>query len=204
MKIYILLLSIILCLSCSSAEKQNDPFGDAKSHKIGETTANIRLPKTFKRSSKYRMKEDIPALSYDSITYNSMIRILERNSFEKNTSDLFVDTSSILHFIHIVQIEHTPLNKTNAAMLKGMINTSYRTAEEMNANLSIVEEGSNIQSNNNATLLRFKHHIKNWSVPDDGFYSNYFVYTTKSNTYIISEVREDNKDHSRFLWSIVR
>lgn len=199
---YTLLFIFFLLISCGPQNSSTDPYKDTIIFDLLESNTSIKLPKGFKRSSRYRIKEDLPHLTKDTSSYNLLLDILYRSEFTDAYPDLFIDTTSNMKLVYIIDESKIEINKTLGGLIKKGINDKFRNMELTNPNFSFIEVESKMNGNNYAKLLKYKHHIKYWDREDFGLYNTAFVYSNASSSYFIYEISEGVSDVEKYLWSM--
>ncbi len=199
--LYILITICLFFLNCSNQKKSNSPYENAKTFSLLEIDKNIKLPASFKRTSRYRVKEDVSKLKEDTLALYLFQETLHSAEFIDAEVDIFADTTSEFHTVIILEQQRMQINKTTGSIIKKQLNDMYRSFEAHNSDITVVEVESNMSQNNIGSLLKYKHNLKNWNNGLDIYY-NQFFYSNSNKSFMITEINMSIKDITKYIWSL--
>ena len=118
--IFFLSIATLFYTGCSQSKKEAPQTAQATDLQVVELLGDkgeLRLPKGYKRTSRYRIEEDMPELAQDSIRLLLMQNRLAAMEFDDAEIDVFYDTLSRFHHLSITDLEFMPFDRTIAAAL---------------------------------------------------------------------------------------
>lgn len=205
-KAQLLILLSILLLGCESAEPRKkttvNKIIDAKKVLLNEEIAQIQLPKSYIKSSRYTIGTDLKDMQEDTISLRMQERMLRAMEFEDSDIDVFVDTLSQFNRIIIVDIPLIELNPTIGGQLNSVIKNSINNlCYESEGNLSAEKiESTMKQVHSDLQYFKFKYRILNHTT-ELGFDFTYYIFSSSLRTYLIYEytITEDIERYLRKL-----
>jgi hypothetical protein len=206
MRLYYLFVFVMLVLGCKEETKPPVKHALPPSQKVylEGKTASMNLPLTFKRSSRYLLERDIPAFQKNQFALWMFQQRLERLEFQDSEIDVFADTTSDLHFLMILNMPHTPINKQAGNLLNGQINQMWRKIQASSGNLINVEKAgeATIRGVGKTTVLKFKHKVSFLMMQENVEFHTVFIVTSEYRTLMIMEVSENENDVEEYLWTL--
>ncbi len=161
----------------------------------------LNLPNLLKRSSRYSLANDIPALRQDSLALYLIQNMLEGLEFEDSEIDVFVDTTSSFHTLVILNVAYMPFDKNIGAMLNKSIRENY---EQIESNLGYVrfeKMESTIKRRSTLQSMKFKYKISNLADQSVHYRTIYFM-SNDRRSFVIYEDAAEEEDFEEFLWTI--
>lgn len=200
--LFILIIPIIFFTSCkNNVDTKQDIWKDTRTITFRSENISLKLPNTFKRSSKYLIKRDIPDLKNDSFRLVTMQNALTNLEFEDHEVDVFVDTTQNYRFLIMLNTIHIPaFNKQVGNQLKAMFNQYHRDLERENFALKITELDTKIAGNELTKMLKFKYKYENRIFGGKLYKSLYFLFQ-KGQTIIVHEYSDNESEIIDYLWS---
>ena len=104
-----LLFTILIILQFTSCKedrklKSLDPWANTTWFNLDNESIALRIPNNFKKSSRFRLKEDMAYQTKDSSQLLFMQNALENLEFNDSQIDVFVDTTSQFHLAVICNL----------------------------------------------------------------------------------------------------
>ena len=193
-------LFMISLLACEDSPKSGAIFPTAKQHYLTNEQIRILLPKDFKRSSRFRLNQDMPILNQDSLRLRYIEDELSTLEFEDRDIDVFVDTTLDYRFIVIVNLEKISFNRSDIAILRSSLNKKNEETAYNNPSLSIGETKATINNNATLTIARLTTPVIHLFYNTQTYNTTYFV-SSKSNTIAVYEFSESEKRVEKYLWA---
>lgn len=197
--LFILILALNSCES--SVQKKSNKWPDSIKIQLLQEQVFINMPNSFKRSSRYKIKQDMPLIGKDSSQLKIIQTSLEYMEFEDAEIDVFVDTTAKCRMIVIANTEHIPFDKKSGSIINSMLKDDYANLEKSNPLLKVTKLDSRMKSNNKQKVLKFKHEIAN-TLWDSKLYKSIYFITTKIQSFIVYEISIEKEDIEYYLWSI--
>ena len=208
-KIVLLMKSLFLTsvffyfiFSACGEDQPQKSLPNAQEVYLDGTQTLLKLPKHFKRSSRYRLKEDLPHLAKNASALATVQNSLEMLEFDDDAIDIFIDTISKFHQIIILDFEHTPLDKETGALLNNQIKESYIARELVNPGLKTKRLSAQMKGGNTLTFYKFKYKIEETILESNVHYSTTYLLTATNRSYAIFEVSETEDDLEQYLWAL--
>lgn len=98
----------------NQSKNQSHEWTDTNWVNLEQENIKLRVPKHLKKSSRFRIKEDLPILSRDSIKLKLVQNSLELLEFENSEIDVLVDTGKSYRLIIICHTQRIDFNITDA------------------------------------------------------------------------------------------
>lgn len=195
-----LILSIISC-GPNSKHKSNDPWGNAVWTNLEGELIRFRKPISLKKSSRYRIKEDLPVLASDSTKLFLFQKTLESLEFEDKAPDVFVDTTTNYRVIIICNVARINFKKNDLAILKKGMENQHQELEQLNPTLDYGPVKAKYNQNQTLKLAKFKTELTNLGDQSKVYNSIYYL-TSPSYTLVVYEFSDIATDIEKYLWSV--
>ena len=198
------LLLFFLFFSCQSDQSDKDNkqlWADTQEVQLLGESTKLKLPKKFKRSSRFKISKDIPLLEQDTLLKKYIEANLEGVEFEDEKIDVFVDTTKTFRFIRLVNMEKVEVNKLSADMLSSVIKQKYEEVEKNSYGIEVTKLVSEMKNNSKQHLLMFKYKMYN-KVWDAAIYETTYFVITKYRTIVVNEYSNLPLDIEPYLWSV--
>ncbi|MBR9920105.1 MAG: hypothetical protein GYB31_04640 [Bacteroidetes bacterium] len=197
----ILFLTLLLS-SCSSEPKTHISFNPESTYdaEIQKGGMSMKLPITFKRSSRYTIKKDMPGLAEDPDLLYATQRTLEGLEFNDGEIDLFIDTVSYAVFF-IQSLDRTPLSQQDAKILNSMLAQEYRNNEATIPGYSAEKVVANLKGDEKKQVMKIKYKVVDPGYDFVEYRTSYFLTTPQRSLYIL-ESSSLEEDMEPFVWSI--
>ncbi len=197
-----LIVLLIFGASCglggSSQDGQFSLIGNEHLLEGGRTS--VLLPANLKASSRYRIGEDIPHLQEDSLLLLMTQNTLHALEFEDESIDLFVSTEGPFHQLIIMDMQMTPLNKTNGSILASSLREQYQSIADRRPEFEVEKISSQLQQMKQRAYLKIKYLIRDQE-SGRALYNTHYVLTTTRQTYMIYELTTQEYDIEPYLWT---
>lgn len=202
---YLTLFSFSCLLSCKNQDqgKSKSELVNTKWVYLDNENIKILLPKQFKKSSRYRIKEEFSNNVIDSSSLRAIENSLELLEFDDSYIDVYVDTTKKYRLIVIMNIASMEFNESDARLLKGMVKNYHKNIANQNTNLLIKEKEAVFKRNKNHRLSFFKTLIQNRSDQNSMFKTLYFL-VGDSYSLVIHEFSIDAETIDNYLWHTKR
>jgi len=201
---FIIVLCVGLLSSCgnkTSNEKSVD-WGETQEHYLNSKGVSIKLPSSFVASSRYRIKQDLPALNNKSAAASIIEDALADYERKDPNINVFVDTSTQYRFLTILNSDDKiALDRSSAARLGKVLMEDYEKMDLSKRGVEVNRIESNIKNNNYQKLAKFKFEIKDKLKKKSSYVTSFFV-TNNSRTLILHEFSDSKEDLEFFTWSI--
>lgn len=201
---FIILLSVAFLFSCNSksSNESSVDWGETQEHYLNGKGVSIKLPGTFILSSRYRIKQDLPALNNKSAAASIIEDALADYERKDPNINVFVDTSSQYRFVTILNSEEKiALDKSSAARLGKVLMEDYKKMDLSKRGVEVSRIESNIKNNNYQKLAKFKFEIKDKRKKKSSYVTSFFV-TNNTRTLILHEFSDSKEDLEFFTWSL--
>ena len=202
MKIIVKILTLSFLIACGNnpESKQANDWKETTWEQLQQENIKLRIPNQLKRSSRYRIKEDLPVLATDSIKLRQIQNSLELLEFEDAEVDVFVDTTKTYRMIIICNTSKIDFNKTDAAILKQQLKANNENQQLSHPSLEFGEISAKLKGNQNHKLARYTTQIRN-KLDDSKVYNSIYYLTGSSYTLVIYEFSEDEDSIEKYLWT---
>lgn len=199
--LYILTFLVLVC-SCANEQKSptSNQWKNSSWIQLEKENISLRLPNQFKRSSRYRLEEDLSLQSSDSISLKltqKWLRILE---FEDSEIDVYVDTSATYRFVMICNLTRIAYTPTDIGVLKKSIENDNKRLAALNPDLHYGEVEANMSRAGEKLLSRITTEVTNTQNNAKVFKSIYFL-TTDYYTLVVYEFSENADVIEKYLYT---
>jgi len=201
---FISALILFLCCSCSSGNKQNtstDIFQDAQEIKLEGENVYLKIPPTFKRTSRYKLESHFPHLKDDADKLRVMQKMMHLMEFDDAELDVFYDEAADFSILIISNSAKSPINEQFANMLDGALNKRYSALQSEEAGLSIEKVDSKMKNSKNLQMMKFKHRF-DYSLLNMTYFQSVTFMNTAVRTIAVVEITDEEGDIEDYLWSI--
>ena len=202
----VILSAILLLLGCSKNEKRKKDdlsfLENTKEINLEKETTRFKIPNNYKKTSRYRIKQDIPRLKEDSVVLFITQRELEALEFQDSEIDIYVDTISKYHTIIFINLRQFSFSIDEANLLNKIVSDEFKALDEQISEIEIVKLESNFRRSKNWEYMKFKFHFKNLIEPKRSVYKTAYFLTTDRQSYVIIEYSETEDDLEKYLWTI--
>ncbi len=201
---YILLILATVFLTSCGGKNQTKAvdWGEATDRYLTGQQLTIKLPNVFKKSSRYRIKNDVPGLSKDGALSYVVQEALEQFEDTDKEIDLYVDTTSQYRFVTILDSEDKiQIDQTAASRLGKLLMEDYDKMDLSKRGLKVTKLESNIKKNNEQQLAKFKFAFENSRKKTKTYVTSFFV-TNSTRTLVIHEFSDSTEDLELYTWSI--
>lgn len=201
--LFLKLIALLILLGSCEVKKQKkaEKWPNSIQVQLLQEDIYLNLPNTFKRSSRYRIHQDLPLMSRDTTQLLIAQNFLKNIEFEDAEVDVFVDTMSKSRLLVIVNTEHMFFDKNLATKINAKLKGDYANLERSNPFLIVTEIDSRIKNNKRQKVLKFKHEITNTLWNSKLYKTTYFI-TTDIQSFVIYELSIEKEDVEYYLWSI--
>lgn len=189
MKIFYYLLFSLgvysLILSCKSnipSSVEEDVWSNCTTTFLKNEKITFKKPNDFKRTSRYRIKTDIPLLASDPHSLLMMENSLSSLEFQDAEIDVFVDTTTNFRMVIICNIQSIRFNKNDALMVRKQVEIQNDGMEKLDTTMLYGDVKATL--NNNSTLMMAKYKTELTNVITNGKLYNTIYYVT-SNTFTL-------------------
>ncbi len=198
--IFIYALLLIFSLSCENNKKARPIFSNAQEHYLTNEEITVLLPKDFKRSSRYRLNEDMPLLKRDSARLRYIEDELRALEFEDRDIDVFVDTTFDYRFIIILNTERLSFRREDIAIIRTSVNKKHESQNYHNTSISIGDTKATINNNGSLTMARLTTPVYHKFFNSQTYNTTYFL-TGAYQTLILYEFSESEDRIENYLWA---
>ncbi len=203
--IYLLFPFILFtaCQSDSGAKKNTETGIWAETEKVylDDERISIKLPASFKRSSRYRVEQDLPKSGLNKKRMELFQNALEAMEFSDGEIDFFVDTTTNFRVLSIFNTDRIDFNKKDGEILNALMSKSYSELLASTPGLKIDQLDSKMKNNDKLTIMKFKHKFDMKNPKQTMFVSLYYV-NTSVQTIILHELSDKEADVEDYLWSL--
>lgn len=196
------LMFMCFCIACGQSNKNRSTtiWPNTVWFQLTQEMIKLRLPSSFKRSSRHRLEQDLPSIARDSIRLTMMQNALEMLEFEDAEIDLFVDTTKDNRLVIVSNFPKFNITTRNFASMKEEIVKRNENDRINNPEFLYSDIGAQMKSNAQHTLARYTKKITNRLDLSDIYHSIYYL-TGSSYSLMIYEFSEDDENIERCLWS---
>ncbi len=199
----IAIFSLLILIGCDSKSKQETVnWENAIEHYLRGKQVSIKLPESFKVSSRYRIKEDLPALNDNEARSIVVQKALEKFENSDSEIDLYIDTTSQYRFFVILDSdEKISIDKSAAAKLGRVLMEDYEKMNLSKRGIEVKKLVSTIKQNNIQKMAKFKFEVLNKRKKMKTYVTSFFI-TNSTRTLIIHEFSDSIEDMEYYTWSI--
>ncbi len=199
----LMVIFISLLISCKDNKqtKSESIWSNTIQTTLEGESINFKRPKNLKRSSRYRIKEDIPILKNDTAKLYLIQKALESLEFEDSEIDVFVDTSTIFRVVIMCNTPRIDFNKNDIGLLKLQLEDKNRLIEQENPVLSHSIIKAQLKKNSKLTIAKYKYEVLN-SLNENRVYNSLYYLTSPAFTLVVYEFSDNEKDIEKYLWSV--
>ena len=198
--IFISTLLFLFSFSCEDDKKTRPIFADAQQHYLTNEEITLLLPKDFRRSSRYRLNQDMPLLKKDSARLRYIEDELMALEFEDRDIDVFVDTTLDYRFIIILNTEKLSFNREDVAIMRTSVNIENEAQNYNNPSINIGDTKATINNNGSLKMARLTTPVYHKFFESQTYNTTYFL-TGVYQTLIIYEFSESAKRIEKYLWA---
>ena len=203
------ILSIVLCLpiiiilvACegNSGNKEESKWEGTRWERLMEENIKLRIPSQFKRSSRYNLNEDIPALAADSASLIYFQDQLEALEFTDSEIDVFIDTTKVFRIVIICNTEKIDFTQEDIGVMRYQLNTQI---DELANSKSVMEYGevsASFSETNMHKLAQFNFKSKN-TVDNSELYNSVYYLSGSSYSLVVYEYNSDEDMIQEYLWT---
>ena len=195
--------TIFICLTAcgnNPQQKQTNEWAGTIWHQLEGENIKLRIPKQLKKSSRYRIKEDLPTLAKDSAQLRLAQNSLELLEFKDSKIDVFVDTTKSYRMIIICNTARIDFNKTDATIVKKQMKADNENKALSNPTLEFGEIIANLKTNQNHKMAKYTTQIKNM-VDNGKVYHTIYYLTGDFYTLFVYEFSQDEDSIEKYLWT---
>lgn len=200
------LLISTICLSIQFACTEGETHGEEKWDRsewvslVGESI-QFRKPDEFKRTSRYRIREDLAELKVDTLQLKLLENSLENLEFEDSEVDVFIDTTTNYRILVICNIERIDFSNNDATKLKSRIQEQNSKLKNENPSLNFGNVNGTVKRNQNLSIAKYATVISNTMNSNRINRSIYFV-TSDEFTLVVYEFSDNPKAIEMYLWTV--
>lgn len=203
------ILSIVLCLpiiiilvACegNSGNKEESKWEGTRWERLMEENIKLRIPSQFKRSSRYNLNEDIPALAADSASLIYFQDQLEALEFTDSEIDVFIDTTKVFRIVIICNTEKIDFTQEDIGVMRYQLNAQI---DELANSKSVMEYGevsASFSETNMHKLALFNFKSKN-TVDNSELYNSVYYLSGSSYSLVVYEYNSDEDMIQEYLWT---
>ncbi|MFZ1790848.1 MAG: hypothetical protein WAT92_21165, partial [Saprospiraceae bacterium] len=204
LKIVIGVSMLFWLISCGNNQKeiQTNEWADTNWYNLDRENIKLRIPQNMKKTSRYRIKEDLPALANDTTQLALVQNSLEYLEFEDAEIDILIDTTKEFRMIIICNLARIDFNSKDVALLKQQLKVNNEEAAKSNPMLFYSEIKTEMKGNARHKLARYTTQIQNIMDNSKVFNSIYYL-TGDSYTLVVYEFSEDEESIEKYLWTAI-
>lgn len=204
LRLYISISFCFLFTFCNNSQKSeiDSMWDNTTEYYLKGKPVSVNLPASFKESSRYRIKQDMPELNKRKSSLYIVQEALANFEEKDKNVNLYIDTLSDYHFVTILDAgEKIQLDKTAAARLGKVLMEDYEKMELNKRGIKVTRLESNIKKNNVQKMVKFKFEIKDTKRKETTYATSFFI-TNSTRTLIIHEFSDQQDDLEYYTWSI--
>jgi len=200
---FLFLFFSFLFISCAGPQKTtaDELWPDGSWVNLDNENIKFKKPHRLKKSSRYRLKEDMPIVSRDTAQLRSLQNTLAELEFEDAEIDVFVDTTTYFRVVIICNTERIEINEKATASLKNALEMKYQSMMHKNTTTEVGPTEASFSRANNLALAKFKTEIKYTDTGGRIFETNQLL-TAPNFTLVVWEFSDYRADLSKYLWSV--
>lgn len=198
----ILILTLFL-YSCQNkpASKAAEIWNNTVTTHLEEEPISLKLPNVFKRTSRYRIKEDLPILNTEPERLKMLQNHLERLELMDNVVDIFVDTTTNFRILIICDTERMDFTKGDVTFMKMELETENKRLQAANPNFQYGDMYAKMNTNGKLVLAKYQYVIRNLILDTRMFNSIYYL-TADAFSLIVFEMSDKPEEIENYLWSV--
>ncbi len=198
--IQIVILSLLFACGNNSQSGQSTDWEGTRWEQLDQENIKLRIPNELKRSSRYRIQEDLPILAMDSTKLSLMQKSLEMLEFDDAEIDVFIDTTKTYRIIIICNTSKIDFGKTDVAIIKQQMILNNEQIQIEEPTLEFGEVTATLKANQNHKLATYTYQIEN-KTDFSKTHSSIYYLTGKSYTLVVYEFSEDEASIEKYLWT---
>ncbi|MEO1715220.1 MAG: hypothetical protein AAFU60_17975, partial [Bacteroidota bacterium] len=160
-----------------------------------------RKPPELKRSSRYRVYQDLPAIAEDSILLRLLQNSLEAMEFKDAEVDVFIDTTTAFRLVTISNIPRMEFNSTDATVLKTMLKRRMERSDLENPLIEFGELRASMKNSKTIKLARYQFIMTN-SLDQTQLQETHYFLTGPSFSLYVWELADSPIEIEKYLWSL--
>lgn len=196
------LVFMCICIACGQSNKNRSTtvWPNTAWYQLTQEMIKLRLPSSFKKTSRHRLKRDLPVIASDSVRLRMMQNTLELLEFEDAVIDVFIDTTKESRIVIISNVPNFNISYKDFAEFKKKFISMTEKDRIKNPTLLFSDVDAKMKSNIQHTLARYSRKITNKFDLSDLYHSIYFL-SGRSYSLMIYEFSKDEENIERCLWS---
>lgn len=202
--IYSLFLVVVLfiVISCKESKsiKANAIWSNTTWRFLDDESIKIRLPNQLKKTSRFRIQEDLPALSKDSSKLLLLQNSLKELEFKDSDLDVYIDTTAQYRLIILCNTARIDFDKRDASIIKKQMEESNRKAEMQDSALRFGELDAKLSATSELKMTRYTTPVTNM-LNGTLTYNTICYLSGDSFTLIIYEFSDTPPIIEDYLWS---
>lgn len=186
--------------SCSSKKSNSEIWDSCTERKLDMLHATILLPEEFKRTSKYKLVNDIPLLNENLDLQDQVLKFLNAFEFKDSSLDAFYAANKELNLVTILNDKRVEFDSKLGNQLKAIINAYYKNLEIENS-LSVISIDNYIKNTDKLQMMKFKHRFEN-KVHGNSYFQSIFFVNTQAQLFVVKQISLEESDVEDYLWSL--
>ena len=176
--------ALMLLLAACGREPRGytiDPAADLRTEYLLGDAGHLRVPSSFVRTSRYRLREDAPWLAQDSATLRQFQDSFAGREFEDPEIDIWIDSLSPGLLVAVMDLPMLPLDATTARVMTTQVTRSFE-ASAASSGAQVERLASQMKQTPRLSLVKLKFRL---SHPDGSVgYVPTYVASTPSRSII--------------------
>ena len=190
-----------MMVSCQNRnDKKPVAWPNTDTIKLEGENIKLRVPNSLILSSRYRIKESVPALADNPQMLTVMQNSLESLELMDQNIDVLVDTTTAFRVVIICNVSRIDFNKYCVIETKNILQSKNEMAEKQNVQLHFSKVKAKYNSNGKIKLATFETELFNTVSATSINHMIYYV-TGDSYSLIVYEFSDNESDIESFLWT---
>lgn len=195
--------SFLLCF-ISSSSKQNTSssiWDSCEVVQLQDIHASLLLPRKFKKTSKYKLRQDLPLLNSDQELSEKILLFLEAFEFNDSSIDVFYENGKELNLVTLINNQRMAFDSHIGNQLKAVLNAYYQEIAQ-DSKVSIQPMDNYIKHTDKLQMMKFKHKIELIQEESTSYYQSIFFINTPIQLFVVKQISLEESDIENYLWSL--
>jgi len=199
---FVIAVFIIIQISCISNENKSgdEIMANSTWEFLSNESIKFRKPNNLKRSSRFRLKEDMPALANHPTKLLIFQNSLNEMEFSDSQIDVFVDTTTNFRIVIICNVDRIPFQKSDAIMLKQSIRNQLYKVENKTPNVTFSELQGKINATKTSIMASYSTKVIDMVENTYLNFSNHYL-TGNAFTLVVYEYSDSDEGIEKYLWT---
>lgn len=200
--IFYILIALFLGNSCSndSENQESDHWKNTTWHYLEGEPLKIRMPNQMKKSSRYRIEEDLPWLSNDPFRLLVLQSTLHQLEYQDAEVDVFIDTTTRYRVVIICNTQKVDFSAKDINRLKQQLQAEFLNNKAINPDLAYEKIDAKMGKSPDLVLASLKTSVAQVST-NERVNSVFYFLTGTAFTLAVFEITDTEETVEKYLWT---